>query len=351
MTSVGFVTTPLTSGHSTRGVGFYTQSLLDHLKIIGPSQGVDIHEIRALTDLNSTPVDLIHYPYFDLFYHTLPLFKNTKTVVTIHDVVPLKFPSHYPPGIKGWVNFQFQKLSLVSVGQIITVSHASVLDLRRYLSVPDSKIKLVYSAAPDSFRPLADKTAVSQIKAKYHLPDKFVLYVGDINWNKNLPALVTACLELNLSLVLVGKNAADIEHLNLHHPELYHLLPLLPLLSSPLIKRLGFISQEEKIVLYNLATLYCQPSLAEGFGLPVLEAMACGCPVACSELSSLPEIAGGAARLFNPYDPADIKSAISSIAFSAPLQKSLRNKGLTRAAQFSWDKTALGTIQVYQELL
>jgi glycosyltransferase involved in cell wall biosynthesis len=339
MKKIGFINTPLSSGHAIRGVGFYTRNLLNQMSKLAPEYGIQIVETAS----PEGEFDLIHYPFFDLFYPTLPLFKSTPTVVTIHDVIPLEYPSHYPPGIKGLLNLIHQKLSLNSVDRVITDSYASVMGIRSNLHVPNHKIKLVYLAADEVYQPVKDKKQLLRVKNKFNLPDKFVLYVGDINWNKNILSLVTACEKAHEKLVIVGKQAATIDSMDLSHPELRHLVEFKLHISTNVI-RLGFVSTEDLVSIYNLATVYCQPSFAEGFGLPILEAMSCGTPVVCSNTSSLPEIGGDAVLYFSPDSVDEIAGAISRV-------KSSPEKSLEQAAKFSWEKAAIQTLLVYKEIL
>jgi len=344
MTKVGFISTPLTNGHALRGVGFYTRYLLDYLQKNASRYGFEIINTQS----SSSFFDLVHYPYFDLFSHTLPLKKITKTVITVHDVVPLEFPDHYPPGLKGRFNLALQKISLNNASGIITDSLASVNSIHKYLGVPHKKIKLVYLAASETYQ---NKKPAEKIIQKYSLPEKFVLYVGDVNWNKNLPALIRSCLDLNIDLILVGKQAALAETLNANHPELQHVSELISLFKSPLVHRLGFIPDEELAEIYNAATIYCQPSYAEGFGIPVLEAMACGTPVVSSNSHSLPEIAGDAAVYFDPNDQNDIRQKLSQILSDSGLRKDLSQKGIIQSKKFSWDLTAKNTLLAYQSFI
>src|SRR3989344_4856083 len=336
MTRVGFITTPLTSGDAVRGVGFYTKNLLAHLKSQAHKFNLEITELTDLSTLNDVHVDLLHYPYFHPFFPTLPIFKPCKTIVTIHDLIPLEFPQAYPPGVRGWLNLQRQKIALSSIAAVITDSQASVQSIHNYLGVPSSKLKLIYLAASRHFQPITDKKKLITIQKKYGLPSKFVLYVGDVNYNKNIPGLVTACQIAGLPLVIVGKQAANLDYLDLSHPELAHLKAI----SLSRILRLGFVSDADLVAIYNLAHVYCQPSFAEGFGLPVLEALACGTPVACANTHSLPEIAGEAATYFDPCDVNDIARALT--------QATSKN-GPAQASKFTWAKTATETLMVYQQ--
>lgn len=329
MIKIGFITSPLHDANAVRGVGAYTRCLLPELKKQAPNYGFEILEIKNLLNIGHWTLDIIHYPYFDLFRHTLPIFKTAKTVVTVHDVIPLEFPDHYPPGIRGWLNLQLQKLALSNVERVITVSYASVQAIRKYLLVPHKKLKLVYEAADPIFK------KISRPKNKYNLPKRFVLYVGDVNYNKNIPSLIAAAQMAKLPLVIIGRQAAELEKLDHSHTELAHLSNL----NLESVLRLGFVPDADLVDIYNLATVYCQPSFAEGFGLPVVEALACGTPVACSNSSSLPEVAGDNATYFNPCDVDDMSRAI------------INAKPPKRKPMFSWKEAAKLTLMVYQEIL
>lgn len=330
---VGFVTKSLTDGNAQRGVGFYAMRLLPKLKKYSKEFGIEILEINSDHELSTNNYELVHYPYFDLFWHTLPIFKKTKTIVTIHDVIPLEFPDHYPPGVRGRLNLQLQKLALSRTEGVITDSHASVKSIHKYLGVPHEKLKLIYLAADEKFKPI-------KAKNKYKLPAKFVLYVGDINWNKNIPNLIKACEQINHPLVIVGKQAAEIEEMDLNHPQLQHLNNL----DFKNVICLGFVSDGDLVDIYNLATVYCQASYAEGSALPILEAMSCGTQIACSEIECFKEHAGETAEYFDPQDVSDIVKAV---------KKTVNNKFdvTSQAKKFSWEKTALDTLRVYEEIL
>lgn len=334
MKTVAFITTPLKSGHAIRGVGFYTKRLLANLVKLAPEYDLTVTQDPMLADL-------VHYPYFDLFLPTLSVSPPVKTVVTIHDVTPLEFPDHYPPGIMGKINLARQKSALAKVNRVITDSHASIQAIHRILGVPHEKLRLIYLAADDIYRPIKTKSVLAKVKSKYHLPDKFILYVGDVGWNKNISTLLKAAKTLDYPVVLVGKSALALEQMDTSHPELRHIAELKAQMNDSVL-RVGFVPDEDLAAIYNLATVYCQPSIAEGFGLPVLEALASGCPVASSSTSSLPEIGGQAVEYFDPYDTEDMVRAL----------KAAKDKGgVAQAKKFSWEKTARETLQVYTEIL
>ena len=331
MTRVGFITSPLSTGHVARGVGFYTSRLLRELKRQSAKFKIELVE-------NGFDCQLVHYPWFDLFFHTLPIFRSYKTVVTIHDVIPLEYPDHYPPGLKGAINLQLQKLALSTADLVLTDSMASIKSITKYLGVPHAKLRLIYLAADEKFKPITNKQVLTMVANKYHLPSEFVLYVGDVNWNKNIPNLVLACRQAGLPLVMVGKQAREIEQMDLNHAELVHLRTV----NWEGVMRLGFVPDTDLVAIYNLATVYCQPSFAEGFGLPVLEALACDTPVAVSQASSLPEIAQVATVYFDPTDVANM-----AMALRAPQP----NGRVTQAKKFSWQRAALETLKIYASLI
>ena len=347
MKTIGFVTSPLTDQNAVRGVGFYTKNLLANLKLLAPKHNMEIIETINY-QLSTINYDLLHIPYFTPFAPSIPSGIKVPLVITIHDVTPLEFPDHYPPGFRGWFNIQQQKYRLHQAGRIITDAYASIKSIHHFLNIPYSRIRFIHLAADSVYRPITDRRILARIKTKYDLPDKFVLYVGDVNWNKNLPGLAAACRQLSVPLLIVGKQALELESSDLNHPELIHLRELM---ADKNVIRPGFIPTADLVGIYNLAAVYCQPSFAEGFGIPVLEALACGTPVACSRISSLTEIAGDAALYFDPADSADISKVVHQLFISSRLRSKLRQSGLGQSAQFSWAKTADSTLQVYRELL
>jgi len=279
-------------------------------------------------------------------------FKNP-TVVTVHDIIPLLFPQHFPKGVKGWLKWQYQKFRLKQAAQIITDSQSSAQDIHKITHISSSKIDSVYLAASDDFKP-ASQTEQARVRRKYHLQDKFVLYVGEFNWNKNVVGLTKACLDLEMPLLVAGGRAVDKDY-DRSHPENQPLSEFQRLAqdNADLTTTPGYVSQKDLIALYSTATVYCQPSFYEGFGLPVLEAMSCGCPMVCSDKGSLPEVAGKAA--FYIKDPYSLGSIEKMLKKALNLSKSQRQKivkqGLKQANKFSWQKTAQQTVNVYEKTI
>jgi len=346
---------PLKNANRYRGVGTYTNQLVESLKSLNiPNFSFQLIEGGGIIK----DCDLIHYPFFDPFFLTLPLKKEKPTVVTIHDVTPLIFPEHYPPGIRGTIKFQIQKFSLKGTKAVITDSENSKKDIFKYLNYPKEKIYVIPLAPGKEFKPITNHQSLTTIKRKYCLPSQFVLFVGDVNYNKNIPGLIKAFSRFLLQtsehssrssfkLVLVGKAFLD-ESLK-EAKEILQLINSLKL--SKKVVRLGWIPTEDLVGIYNLATVYCQPSFYEGFGLPVLEAMACGCPVVVANTSSLPEICGGATVLVDPYNINDIAIGIKKILCDISIYDMLRKKGLKWVKNFSWKKVVQKTYEVYQKVV
>jgi len=351
---------PLKSGHRFRGIGFYTKNLVEALQGLVKNKRYARWQINLIESKGEKVegFDLIHYPYFDPFFPTLPKRRKIPIVVTVHDLTPLKFSEHYPPGIKGKLRWFGQKSRLKKVDAIITDSQSSQKDIVKIIGYPEEKIYVVYLAPALGFKKLEKNNLPhrlielkSKVKQKYHLPETFVLYVGDVNWNKNVPGLVKTCEKIGVPLIIVGKQAIS-KNFNQEHIENRDLVWLQERAKrSKLISLLGFVPTEELIAIYSLATVYCQPSFYEGFGLPVLEAMAYGAPVVCSNQGSLPEVGGTAAVYFNPYQEKEMEEKLARILNDKSLRNRLIRAGKKQVKKFSWQKTAQQTIAVYQKIL
>ncbi len=351
---------PLNDGNSKRGVGYYTQNLIKALqKEIKYNPDYQHYEISLIEDCNLSAkggsafggkIDLIHYPYFDPFKLTLPT-QSKPYLVTCHDLIPRAFKKNFPVGLKGELKWLIQKSRLQKAAYIICPSHSAKYQILDLLHYPVDHIFTTYEAASANFEKITNKVFLSKIKVKYKLPSKFVLYVGDINWNKNVPSLVKACLKLKYPIVIAGsaavKNVPD-------HPWTKDILWLQSIDTSLRAKRsnllnlLGFVPDEELPALYNLATLYCQPSYSEGFGLPLIEAMQCGTPVCYSQESCLPEIMDFNGLHFDPYSLESIQLSLKKMWMSKKLRQKYSKLGQIRAQFFSWKNTALQTLALYR---
>lgn len=361
---VAIDTGPLTSGDSVRGIGFYTSALIDGLLKLQKKNNFSIDLVNGFSS-DLSKYDLIHYPHFKLYSTVIPILDGIKVVVTIHDVIPLLFPRHYPSGMRGKLRLNKQIKSLKSIDAIITDSETSKKDIVRYLRVPEEKIFVVYLAQRNIFREISNHQLLSKTQKKFNLPRKFVLYVGDVNYNKNIPALVSACEKSGLKLVIVGKHAKSVDDFGLRlqslegprdwirymfgkdHPEIVHYDLLDTQFNSKNIIRLGFVTEDELVAIYNLASIYCQPSLAEGFGLPVLEAMVCGTPVVASKSQALVEISEGSALFVDPSTDC-LSEALKKLFDNKKIRDEYSELGKIHVKKFSWLKTAEKTLGVYR---
>ena len=342
---------PLKSGHylqhRVRGTGFYLQNLKESLEKYYPGNKYIYFQRGDSLDKDT---DVVHYPYFEPFFLTLPLISENKKIVTVHDLTPLVFPDHFKPGLKGALKWQIQKMALKNADAIITDSESSKKDIVKYVDIAPAKIKVAYLAAGSEFNVIDSKEKINSVKKKYKLPDKFVLYVGDATWNKNLPRLIEAAFKINIPLVMVGKALVDID-VDLKNPWNKDLIRVQKLAEeNKNILRLGFVSQEDLVALYNAAIVFVMPSIYEGFGLPILEAMSCGCPVVASRGGSLPEVVGDAGKYVDPLDVTSIADGIKMVFESVDLQKELSQKGMNQAKKFTWVKTADETMAVYKSV-
>lgn len=256
------------------------------------------------------PVDIFHSSDW-----TQPKSK-AKKVTTYHDVVPLKYPEWSHPKI---VDVHKRRLKLVEqeIDMVIAVSESTKRDLLEISSIPEEKITVIYEGPTVDFKPQSQEK-INKFKQKYGLPDKFVLAIGGVGERRNLKRVKEVCKGYNL--VIAGQT-------------------------------LPWLGTEELGLLYNAADLLLYPSLYEGFGLPLLDAFACGLPVITSNVSSMPEVGGNAAAYVNPLSVEDIKDKLNMVMSDKKIREEMVKKGFERVKQFSWEKAAKETAQVYERLL
>lgn len=327
--------TRLITGHKARGSGRYITNLIDSIK---KQNTVD------LVDSYGDFPQIVHFPYFDPFFLTLPARFLLPTVITVHDLIPIDHPNFFPKGVKASIKWQIQKLRLKKANAIITDSEYSKTRIAALTGIEVKKIFSIPLAADKSFTVL-DKSALLPIRKKYNLPEKFILYLGDINPNKNVINLIKAAQKFQYPLFLAGRAfGATSKKLD----EIKLLIS-----KSKNSKIIGEIeSTNDLVAIYNLAYLTVVPSWDEGFGFPILESMACGTPVATSKVSCLPEVGGTAAIYFDPYSIEDISQKVNKIINLTRVQyQSLVQKSIDNNTQFTWEKTAKKTIDVYNQII
>ncbi|GKX67815.1 glycosyltransferase family 4 protein [Inconstantimicrobium mannanitabidum] len=288
--------------------------------------------------VKSYSIDVLHTQYYS------PIIKNCKLVVTIHDVSFIHYPECFNT-MELIRNRLWIRNAAKRADSILTVSEYSKQDIVKQFGVNDNKVHVTYLAPSGIFRELEDKD-VEQAKEKFKIDAPYILAVGNLQPRKNLVTLINSYVKIKSSdinfkhkLVIVGKKAwkydAIFSTLNSHN------------LSDDIILT-DYVSEEDLVRLYNGADVFIYPSIFEGFGLPVIEAMACGTPVITSNTTSLPEVVDDAAILIDPYNQEEIVSKIEALCMDNQLKNELRGKGLKRAKLFSWETTAKKVMDVYK---
>ena len=347
------------------GIGTYIRSLLDEYRKM-PSAGEfsvfgdpsELEEYQAFNVRKLTvpiysiaeqlllPVKIGTAAIFHSPHYNAPLFCRGKLVVTIHDIIHLRFPE-YLPSRKAHLYARYMLRAVPGKAvKIITSSANTRADLIEQLDVPAEKIRVIPLGIGERFRVIEDENLLSGFREKYGLPESFVLYAGNMKTHKNLAILLKAFkllkMEKKIEETLVMTTGGS---------------PVPGKLTEQVfndgmrewVRFLPFIPDDEMPLLYNCARVFAFPSLYEGFGLPPLEAFACGVPVVSSNAASLPEVLGGAAVMCNPVDVEAFANAIWRLLTDCSLRDKLKTEGRKRAGQFSWAETAKRTISVYGE--
>ncbi len=290
--------------------------------------------------------DIFHVPYF-----ATPLTQPVPTVVTIHDVIPLRLSVYKTSGLlqayNALISYASRRAPL-----ILTVSQYSRRDIEATLGIPAERIRVVLEAAGPQYRPVEDPETLAAARERYRLGKRYILYVGGFDDRKNVGALIQAFARLlaeqeepELQLMLAGDTA------RLGGATYPDWRPLAQKLGVMAHIRTGYVAEADLPVLYSAASAFAFPSLYEGFGLNPLEAMACGAPVICSNRTSLPEVVGSAALLVDPEEPEALAASIAQVLSDAEFRAALRERGLARAAEFSWKRAATETHAVFEEAL
>ncbi len=292
--------------------------------------------------LRRNGVALYHSPYY-LMPYALPC----KTVATIHDLIPLRFPRSLPNPRMAPVYKALIRLCARRADHLIADSASALADLEERGLVAPTGGTRIYLGVEPRFRPQPPEQ-VARYRQTAGLARPYALYLGINKPHKNLPALLRAWAQLPAPLrdahALVLAGAQDARYAE--GPALADALGL-----GESVRFLGGVQEADLPLLYAGATCFVFPSLYEGFGLPILEAMACGAPVACSSVSSMPEVAGDAALLFDPAREGEIAAALTDLLTDEPLRRRLAQAGQARARQFTWERTAAETLSVYRRLL
>ncbi|NJN99203.1 MAG: glycosyltransferase family 4 protein [Anaerolineales bacterium] len=293
--------------------------------------------------LRQARVDMLHALAF-----VAPLATPCPFVVTVYDLSFLRYPDAFRP-FNRWYLREFTARSVKRARAIIAISESTRQDVINWLGAPPERVHTVYCGVDEAFRPLP-AAEVAAFKAAKRLPDTFVLFLGTLEPRKNVDGLIRAyaCWRKQEPdvppLVIAGGKGWYYNHI-------FSLVESLNLTER--VRFTDYVPQSELPLWYNAASLFVYPSHFEGFGLPVLEAMACGTPVITSTVSSLPEVTGntGAARLVNPADADALAAAMREVMADTDLRAAMSQQALIRANYFSWDKTAHETVEVYKKAI
>ncbi len=290
--------------------------------------------------------DVIHIPH-----PASPITLRAKLVTTIHDlihVVPETDKWHYPH--KCIKTRKKLRASVLKSDMLIAVSESTKNDIIKHFSIDSSKIRVIYEAVNTDIFRLPENSANEKeiVLKKYNIKKKYVFFVGTLHPRKNIIRVLASFENIkkrfgDYQLVIAGKKGWLYE-------EFFEKLGKLPQNIRNDVILTGYTPINDIPYLYNGAALSLYPSLYEGFGLPILESMACGCPVITSNISSMPEVAGGAAMLVDPYNVEELSSTVEKVLSDEQLRREMRDKGLERVKVFSWQKTAMQTLQVYKEV-
>jgi glycosyltransferase involved in cell wall biosynthesis len=290
--------------------------------------------------------DIAHVPYWGP-----PLSSPARLVTSVLDMIPLAIPD-YAEGIRARLYTSLVSAAARGSAHIITISEHAKSEIVKYLSIPDDNITVTYLASDDAFHPRMGAERDASVKARYNLPDNFVLYLGGFDIRKRVNQLLLAYTYVGPSqgdeypLVIAGKEpewgTPMFADLRKYADELK---------ISDWVRWIGLVNEEDKPSLYRLATAFVYPSMYEGFGLPVLDALQSGTPAIASEIPVMEEVAGDAAYLVKPGDARTMGGAILALLLQNPLRETQIQRGLAQATRFSWRKTARETLAVYERVM
>jgi glycosyltransferase involved in cell wall biosynthesis len=312
---------------------------LGHAPLMRIPRRLQWQQIELPQRARAEHANLLHVPGFDA-----PRIKPCPVVLTVHDLIGMIFPQNLPP-VGRWYWSRWLPASICSADLIIVDSVATQRDVTTMLKIDEDRIHVVPLGVDKRFS-LCGEDMIQSLQTKHALPERFILYVGTLEPRKGIDTLIDAIAALpaktSLPLVLAGKKGWYWDRIQsrLQANNMQHRVHLL-----------GYVSDEDLPTLYSAASVFAFPSRYEGFGLPVLEAMACGTPVITTNVSSLPEVVGDAAIQVPPDQPDALAHALHHVLSDPTLAQTMKDAGLARARGFTWERTARETIAVYKKAL
>lgn len=319
----------------------------DNFKYVVIKEGLTFYwdQIKLPLALIKEKIDLFLSPY-----NKVPLVSPCRVIITIHDMTP--FLSNFAQEPRNPLCISLKKylsnLMAKRADLIITDSTNSKKDIICLFNLREEKVRVVYNGVEKRFCPIKDREVLERIREEYGITKNYILYIGNLKPHKNVSGLIKAysmlseSLKNNYQLVIVGKKDENFNGL-------FDSCAELRIIDKVIF--IDFVKDDDLPALYSSATIFVFPSFYEGFGLPVLEAMACDVPVITSSVASLPEVAGNAARFINPYSTEEISRAIEELLVNLYLREDLTMKGLRQARNFSLDKMAKNILDLMEELL
>lgn len=357
------------------GIGRYTEELIRHLVELDKDNQYHVFLSKSAsgsfpmyaTNLSKTGVDFSHYSYSEQFkyptilkktdldlihytnFNSPVFFTSIPSVVTIHDLTLWFFPGR---GQKSWFRrmaYRFViKKTCQNAKQIIAITKRTKEDIVELLNINPEKITVVYEAVPNSYKVINNDVKIKKLKHKFNIAKPYIMYVGQWREHKNIIKMIRAFsllrrrYNVDYQLVMVGK-------IDNKYPLVKTTVKELGLTDQVIFT--GYVPDSDLPYMYNGAELFVWPSLYEGFGLPPLEAMACGVPVISSNVSCMPEVLGDAAYYFDPHSVEAMAKSMSDVASSYSLKRELRLKGLRQARKYSFEKSAKETLKIYKQVL
>lgn len=301
-------------------------------------------EVRVPNTLDNGTIDLYHVPQNGVGLYTNI---DCHKAITLHDIIPLRMPETVSDRYLYIFNNELPKI-INGCDGILTVSEFSKQDIAKEFNFPENKIFVTHLAAEDIYRPLDKYQCKKILEKEYNIKEDFILYVGGFSPRKNILGLIEAFsilpkdIKKNLKLVITGKKGISYSIYKERAIDLH--------IEDDVIFT-DFIPLEKLPIFYNASELLAYPSFYEGFGLPPLEAMACGTPVIASNVTSVPEVCYESALLINPYDIKELATSIEKVLKDESLRSKMINNGLIQSSKYSWNITAKSTIRSYEKIL